>query len=85
MTPHLVKVEEKLSVDLFDYDLVFIGSPVITWLPTRTMMNFVKRTMTECNQKGLIKPSSPIIPGKFGISFGTYAGPPISEKRRPCP
>lgn len=80
MTPDLVKVEEGLSVDLFAYDLVFIGSPVISWLPTQTLMDFVKRTMKECSQKGLIKPSSPIIPGKFGISFGTYAGPHIGEK-----
>lgn len=80
MTADLVKVEKTLSVDLFDYDLIFIGSPVISWLPTQTMMDFVKKTMKESNQRGLIKPSSPVIPGKFGVSFGTFAGPHIGEK-----
>jgi len=80
MTPHLVKVEKELMIDLFDYDLIFIGSPVIDWLPTKILMGFVKRKMNEYNKQGLIKPSSPLIPGKFGISFGTYAGPHIGEK-----
>lgn len=80
MTPDLIKVKKELIVDLFNYDLIFIGSPVISWLPTQTLMNFVKKTMKEYNQQGLIKPSSPIIPGKFGISFGTFAGPHIGEK-----
>ncbi len=80
MTPHIVKVEKELAIDLFDYDLIFIGSPVIDWLPTRIMMHFVKMKMKEYNSQGLIKPSSPVIPGKFGISFGTFAGPHIGEK-----
>lgn len=80
MTPDLVKVEEGLTVDLFDYDLIFIGSPVISWLPTQSMVDFVKKMMKEYNGQGLIKPSSPIIPGKFGISFGTFSGPHIGVK-----
>lgn len=43
-------------------------------------MGFVKRKMKEYSGKGLIKPSSPMMPGKFGISFGTYAGPHIGER-----
>ncbi len=80
MTPHMVKVDKDHAIDLFDYDLIFIGSPVIDWLQTSAMMRFVKSKMKEYNNKGLIKPSSPVIPGKFGISFGTYAGPHIGEK-----
>ncbi|SCY63976.1 flavodoxin family protein [Desulfoluna spongiiphila] len=80
MAPNLVKVDKELSIDLFDYDLVFIGSPVIDWLPTKTLMDFVKRKMKEYNNQGRVTPSSPLIPGKFGISFGTYAGPHIGEK-----
>ena len=77
---HLVKVDKKTEIDFFDYDLVFIGSPVIEWLPTQTMMDFVKKTMKGYNQKGQIKPSSPIIPGKFGVCFGTFGGPHIGER-----
>lgn len=80
ITPHLIKVEKELRIDLFDYDLIFIGSPVIDWLPTVTLMNFIKNKMKEYNKQGLIKPSSPIIPGKFGISFGTYCGVHIGKK-----
>ncbi len=80
MTPHMVKVEKDLTIDLFDYDLIFIGSPVIDWLPTSTLMSFVKEKMKEYNRKGLIKPSSPILHGKFAVSFGTFAGPHIGKK-----
>ncbi|MCP3923229.1 MAG: flavodoxin [Desulfobacterales bacterium] len=79
MSCQMIKVEKELSIDLFEYDLIFMGSPVIDWLPTNTLMSFVKRKMKEYNSMGLIKPSSPIIPGKFGISFGTFAGPHIGE------
>ena len=80
MSTYMVSVDKKLIIDLFEYDLIFIGSPVIDWLPTNTLMSFVKSKMKEYSKKGLIKPSSPILPGKFGISFGTYAGPHIGKK-----
>ncbi len=79
MVCQMVKVEKELDIDIFNYDLVFIGSPVIDWLPTNTLMSFVKRKMKEYSRDGAIKQSSPIIPGKFGISFGTYAGPHIGK------
>ena len=30
----IAKLEEGFDVDFYDYDLVFLGSPVIEWLPT---------------------------------------------------
>jgi len=77
---HIIKVDKKTDLEFYDYDLIFIGSPVIDWLPTKTMMDFVKTKLKEYSSKGLIKPSAPIIPGKFGICFGTFAGPHIGKR-----
>ncbi len=77
MTPHMQKVEKEIDTDILDYDLVFIGSPVIDWLPSKGLMSYVKSKMKDYNKRGQIKPSSPLIPGKFGVSFGTFAGPHI--------
>ncbi len=77
---HMMKVDKETHLDFHEYDLVFIGSPVIDWLPTQGMMDFVKKKMKNYNGKGLIKPSAPINPGKFGICFGTFAGPHIGKR-----
>jgi len=77
---HLLKIDKETNINIYDYGLIFIGSPVIDWLPTKTMMDFVKGKMKEYNGKGLIKPSSPIIPGKFGVCFGTFGGPHIGKR-----
>lgn len=76
----IVKVDKNTSVELLEHDLIFIGSPVIDWLPIRTMMNYVRRSMTTYNARGLVQPAAPIRPGKFGVSFGTFAGPHIGKR-----
>lgn len=76
----LVKIDKGLDLDFFDYDLVFAGAPVIDWLPTKRMMDFIMGRMKHYNSLGLIKPASPIIPGKFGVCFGTFGGPHIGER-----
>ena len=43
-------------------------------------MEFVKKRMTKYNKDGQIKPAAPILPGKFGICFCTFAGPHIGKK-----
>ncbi|QTA89118.1 flavodoxin family protein [Desulfonema magnum] len=77
---HMIKLDKETDLDFYDYDLIFIGSPVIDWLPTKTMMEFVKTKLKEYNGKGMIRPSAPIIPGKFAICFGTFAGPHIGKR-----
>ncbi len=76
----IVKIDKETELDFFDYDLIFIGSPVIDWLPTPRMMSFVKKCLKGYNQKGLVKPSAPIVPGKFAVCFGTFAGPHIGKR-----
>ena len=71
----IVKVDRDTVVDIFDYSVVFIGSPVITWLPTNTMVEFVKRKMSSYSASGHIQPCAPLVPGRFAVCFCTFAGP----------
>ena len=70
-----VKVDEEISVDLLAYDLVFLGSAVHQWLPTKTMVNYVERMLKQYFGSGVIVPCSPIRPGKYAVCFCTYSGP----------
>ncbi len=73
----IVKVTNNTDIDLPAHDLVFMGSGVIDWLPTKTMTAFVQRTLKTANKQGQIKPAAPIIPGKFAVCFATFGGPHI--------
>lgn len=75
----IVKVRKETAVNFLDYDLILIGSPVIDWLPTKKLMESVMGFMKTENAAGRIRPSSPIVPGKFGVCFGTFGGPHIGQ------
>ena len=75
----LIKFTSKIDVDFLEYDLIFLGSPVIDWLPTKRMMNYIKEKLQSYNGQGKIIPSSPLLSGKYGICFCTYAGPHIGK------
>jgi hypothetical protein len=74
-----MKFSSDIDVDFFEYDLIFLGSPVIDWLPTKRMMKFVKNKLQYYSEQGKIKPSSPLGFKKYGICFCTYAGPHIGK------
>lgn len=74
----LVKVSGDTDMDLYDYDLLFLGSPVIAWGPTNTMRDFVMKKLREYH-KTRIQPSAPLRPGKFAVSFCTFSGTHIGE------
>ena len=71
----LVRVDEETSIDLLEFDLVFLGSAVHQWLPTKTMMDYVKRMLKHYFKLGVIVPSVPIKPGKYAVCFCTFSGP----------
>ena len=75
----LIKLDENTKLELYDYDLIFLGSPVIEWLPTSKMMKFVKAKMLEHRLRGDIIPSSPQKQNKYAVCFGTYCGAHIGE------
>ena len=73
-----VKISGDTDLDLYDYDLLFLGSPVIAWGPTNTMRDFVMKKLSEYH-KTRIQPSAPLRPGKFAVSFCTFSGTHIGE------
>ena len=62
------------TVEMHDYDLVFIGSPVIQFLPSVNLMEFCKKHLHHYLKKGVIVPKSPKIPGKYGVPFVSFGG-----------
>jgi flavodoxin len=69
----LIKVTKETDIEFYDYDLLFLGSPVIAWGPTNTMRDFVMGKLRAYHDTK-IRPSAPLRPGKFGVSFCTYSG-----------
>lgn len=72
-----VKCGSDTDVDFYEYDLVFMGSPSISWLPTKPMMEFASAKTKAYSASGDVAPSCPVRPGKFAVCFCTYAGPHI--------
>jgi flavodoxin len=71
----LRKVEDARDIDYFDFDLVCIGSPSYQWHPIKSVNDFLIQKHEYYRRKGLVKTSSPAIPGKYVLSFCTYSGP----------
>jgi flavodoxin len=71
----LLKVKESGDVELYDYDLVFLGSPAMEFLPAQPVINFIKEKMKMHRKRGDIKVYAPQIPGKTAVVFATYSGP----------
>jgi len=70
----IVKLEEDTSLEFYDYDLIFAGSPDIAWLPTKKMMEFLQKKLQEHRLRGDILPSAPSHPGKFAVCFCSFCG-----------
>lgn len=70
----LIKVARDTEIDLDRYELIFMGAPVYAWLPTETMIEFVKKKMVDYQDAGRIMPASPLIKDRFFVCFCTYSG-----------
>ena len=71
----LKRVEEAMTEDLCEYDLVFIGSPSHNWQPAAPVLKYVLEKMDYYRKRGNIKLCAPRLPGKTGVVFVTYSGP----------
>lgn len=71
----LLKVQDASGEELYDYDLVFLGSPSFQFLPAEPVMRFIKDKMKLHGERGDIKLCAPQIPGKAAVVFCTYSGP----------
>jgi multimeric flavodoxin WrbA len=75
VNPILKRAEEAMTEDLYEYDLVFIGSPSHNWQPPAPLLKYVLDKMDYYRKRGDIKLSAPKLPGKRGVVFVTYGGP----------
>ncbi len=73
--PNIKQVDKNLEIDLYEYDLVFLGSPVIQFLPSKQIQYFIKSQLTLHRKKGNILPCSPKILGKYAVCYVTFSGP----------
>ena len=71
----IFKIESELEVDWFDYNLIFVGSPVREFLPSGNVMKYLQDKRRYYKERGYIKPSSPKLKDKFAVVFCTYASP----------
>ncbi len=71
----LIKVNDETEIDFYHYDLIFMGSPVISWEPTKAMKTLVKGKMKDYRDSHHLLPAAPLRPGKFAVCFCTYGGP----------
>ena len=70
---------QKDPINLLDYDMIFIGSGVYTWLPSKSMQNWIKTQMDYVRKNDMVLSCAPRIPGKFVCVYCTYAGPHTGE------
>lgn len=69
----MVKITENLNVELYDYDLIFLGAPSYQWIPPVPVQRFIKNTMER--YRGGVRPiGAPKKKGKFGVVFCTFCG-----------
>jgi multimeric flavodoxin WrbA len=66
------KAEE---LELYDYDLLLIGSPSYMWQPPGPVQDYIKEKVGHYHKRGDIKYNAPKLPGKTGVAFVTYSGP----------
>lgn len=66
---------ETETVEMLDYDAVFIGSGVYSWLPPQPMYRFITKQHERYAARGLIRPNSPRLPGKTAVVYATFGGP----------
>lgn len=73
--PETIKITKESNVELYDYDLVLLGTPVIEFLPAKQVLNFIHSQLVVHRKRGDIIPSSPKLPGKYAVCYCTYSGP----------
>ncbi len=68
-----LKVTRELEVNILEYDFIFMGSGVYTWLPGKPLMDFIGK-QRENYRSDEIKPASPRRVGKRAVIYCTFGG-----------
>ena len=77
LVPTLKKISEASDEDLYDYDLVCIGTPVIHGLPPHPVMKFILEKGTEYRKRNEVRINARRVPGKDALIFVTFSGPHV--------
>jgi flavodoxin len=75
LKPVIKKVGEAAEEELYNYDLVFLGTPSHMWQPPAPVQEYIKGKMDSYRKRGSIKVCAPKVPGKKAVVFVTYSGP----------
>jgi flavorubredoxin len=67
------KVTKDMEVNILEYDFVFMGSGVYTWMPGKPLIEFIG-AQREKYRSDEIKPASPRRAGKKAIVYCTFGG-----------
>jgi hypothetical protein len=73
--PLVRKIDDAGEIELYDFDLVFLGCPSYSFQPPKPVLRYVEEKMKLHRDRGDIKPGAPQIPGKTAVVFCTYSGP----------
>jgi flavodoxin len=80
LEPMVRKVPEALDEELYDYDLVCLGTPVVHGLPPHPVMKFILEKGYEYRSRGLVWLNRQNLPGKKAVIFVTYSGAHIGVR-----
>jgi multimeric flavodoxin WrbA len=75
VTVDVVKIAEAADLDLYDYDLVFMGTPSYSYMVPELVLKYIKGKAAFHKQRRDIKIGAPRLPGKGAVVFVTYSGP----------
>jgi flavodoxin len=70
LSSELSEIEADLGIDVFSYELVFIGAPVYNNLGPQPVMKFLQRQ----KYRAANLPAAPEKPGHFAVMFCTFGG-----------
>ena len=71
----LKRIEEAITEDFYDYDLICFGSPVHHSLPSPQVLEFIERNDKRYRHTGEVVLASPKLINKNALVFCTYSGP----------
>jgi hypothetical protein len=92
LKPKLKRIEELEGDELLEQDFVALGSPTRFMLPAEPIDKYFRKKYREFGERGLIVPSAPLAPGKYGavwcsctgVHDGFGEGMPCVEWLRSC-
>jgi flavodoxin len=68
-----IQIAKDTETEILDYDFVFIGSGVYTWMPGKPLMEFIGKQREKYGSDE-IKPAAPRRAGKKAVIYCTFGG-----------